>query len=633
MDQRPGTIAECLDWGEAHMNPKIRNDAKLCRHIIAFRGLNESDLETLPASVKDYLTSVGPRYRKTDRNLLRDLETAALSHDSYKQYQRGGKRLIEAFTGEADKRKERASRSDGWFDLEERLTALVDAGLEPHQSFASFTRLKDNCRKLEIDVRDLHPDYTEQLKEVCYTQNEWSSVKKAIGFLDRLRQHRILLDFLPPKAFGAIDQRWRRHFAIPDQISGEINNWVDIAARTQVPKGYEKHSRPLSKKSRDAYRAALRNYVSTAQELGEGDLSYLDTAEELFTKEIFDDVLEYWIALSGQPGSLSFRSISSYVSKIRLTLTRTGRSALPEYILGVEKVNSALEEGRNAGERMSPKVEKWCTSLVVDDNKIETFETQHHVYFKKAKAALREAKREGFRLQELIQPEAMRKLPDTKRRRARKILRRAKLFGTLAAYAAIELEGAPFRKTNTLNLEIRGKDRTLFDHSTSTDPFFEIQIPNKFLKNGEYLTQRGEELPPIQIRSHVAQDLGVDILSFFLREIRPLFLGANRGNKLFPANHRKTNALSTKTFDLWLMEGSTELGIPMTSHNFRHGYVSIQYNDDPNCLSDVAIILGDKVDTLRKYYAFLDKRRTVQTLQRDISKRRAARRVPEMQPV
>ena len=78
-----------------------------------------------------------------------------------------------------------------------------------------------------------------------------------------------------------------------------------------------------------------------------------------------------------------------------------------------------------------------------------------------------------------------------------------------------------------------------------------------------------------------------------------------------------------ETFDAWLLECSTEIGFPLTAHNFRHGVCSIQINDDPNCIEELAILLCDQPETIRKYYAFLDRESSLRKMQAKRSERRA----------
>ena len=77
------------------------------------------------------------------------------------------------------------------------------------------------------------------------------------------------------------------------------------------------------------------------------------------------------------------------------------------------------------------------------------------------------------------------------------------------------------------------------------------------------------------------------------------------------------------TFDVWLAEGSAEIGLPLSSHNFRHGYCSIAINEGRVSMEDLAKIMADKVSTLRSNYAWIDSKASVLAVQKNTARRRA----------
>ena len=200
------------------------------------------------------------------------------------------------------------------------------------------------------------------------------------------------------------------------------------------------------------------------------------------------------------------------------------------------------------------------------------------------------------------------------------------MFGVCAAYAAIELEGAPFRKANTLGLTRSGSKRTFFEHATTSTPHYCILIPNELLKNGDALTRRNQSMPPILLSDDDPGAFAFAILTFFLERIRPLFPGAASSNALFPPIEAHHSHLVDKTFGRWLLECSSEIALPLKSHNFRHGLASIMINEDPGCIEQIAMLLGDHPATVARYYAFLDRQRSLTKMQKERNARRAAHR-------
>ena len=128
------------------------------------------------------------------------------------------------------------------------------------------------------------------------------------------------------------------------------------------------------------------------------------------------------------------------------------------------------------------------------------------------------------------------------------------------------------------------------------------------------------------IRKIYKDDQGPEILKFYLKEIRPLFPEAEKTHCLFPPidhAHTTETGFVFGTFDIWLAEGSAEIGLPLCSHNFRHGYCTIAINQGDVSIEDLAKIMGDQVATLRKNYAWINGAASVVAVQKNTSRRRA----------
>ena len=137
---------------------------------------------------------------------------------------------------------------------------------------------------------------------------------------------------------------------------------------------------------------------------------------------------------------------------------------------------------------------------------------------------------------------------------------------------------------------------------------------------------RGEEVDPVTIEKRHDGDYGPEILKFYLKEVRPIFPEADRTHCLFPPiehAHTTETGFLPSTFYIWLAEGSAEIGLPLTSHNFRHGYCSIAINEGRVSMEDLAKIMGDTVATIRRYYAWINGAASVAAVQKDTARRRA----------
>ena len=128
------------------------------------------------------------------------------------------------------------------------------------------------------------------------------------------------------------------------------------------------------------------------------------------------------------------------------------------------------------------------------------------------------------------------------------------------------------------------------------------------------------------IQKRYGEDHGPEILKFYLREIRPLCPEADKTHCLFPPiehAHTTETGFLAGTFNVWLAEGSAEIGLPLSSHNFRHGYCSIAINGGRVSIEDLAKIMGDAVATVRRHYAWINGAASVVAVQKDIALRRA----------
>jgi hypothetical protein len=621
---KPPSFAECIAWGKAHPERKIVQDADWLQRLCDWRGMTLDELDQ-PVDLAVYLAEIAPKFHKNNVRLLRDLD-GAYDQETYKQYQRGGGRLIRKFTGAWDSAVERRVRTDAWAELVGLLKDLATAGLVSEKSIAGLATLIDCCRSLAIEPQALSAHHAEDLKDVLPAHKPWDLIPRGLRLLDTLRCHKILGEYLPVEAIGQIDVRYRREFVLPPGLAERIDGWVAVAARVQPGSScMAEPGDPLKPCTYDRYRAAFRNYAYTAGETGLIDLDDVDDLSDLFEDELVAETFARWLDLEGKPGGLSARSMHDYTVDLALLLERNGHADAAANFRARSADHRTLKQGRQDGRRMSAKTRAWCCALLADEGKATTFETQHILYWRRGREALAEAADLGIDLRAVADPKLMRRLPKATRKAAKRLLRRARMFGICAAFAAIELEGAPFRKSNTLDLTTKGKPTTFFTPAKAEEPSYTIIIPNELLKNGDALTARGEELPPITIEELCSADHGVRILTWFFDEIRPLFPAWQRTSHLFLAPRAADGRIPTGTFDRWLLECSNEIGLPLTPHNFRHGYVSLQYNDDRSSLPELAILLGDAESTLRRHYAFIDRMRTARDLQESVRQRRAKR--------
>jgi len=614
------TIQDAITYTELHGTPTQQQDIRKARVAMAIHGYEGPDFDRFPADLMFFDQKV-PKLSGSVPALQRLIHAAGISENTYKQSWRAARRLIAAVSGAAAEKAERHSREDSWAALLERVEILMRSGLVLPIYLASLPALIDACRQNRIAPSDLTPGTVDKLLAGRDSHSR-KNLRKGLKTLDVLRTYSRLRDLLPPEPVTPAAKKAGRLATLPPDLQVRVQDWVDRAARTQVQDDrYEHLSEPLSDSAHYRYRAALCLYIETLLTSGV-DVPEAPALAELFTQDRIDMVFGRWTTEQTHAARTNFQYAVDLIS----LLSRNGEPKAADYLHGLTQVMTRLQEGRAAGRRMSKKPRGFCEELLHDPKKKTLFQIQHVEYYRRALETLAAAKADGLDLVMLANPEHMAALPEAGRSHAKSVLRRARMFGLLAAYAAIALEGAPYRRQNILSIRHTGPKKTLFLHSEGRDPRVVIKFPNEELKNGRWLTARGEELEAITIRKRGEGDYGTQILFFYLDRIRPLFPGAELSHCLFPPIqnvHAPDTSFLVGTFDTWLAKGSAEIGLPLSSHNFRHGYCSIDINEGRRSLEDLARLMGDTVATIQRFYSWIDGARSVQAVQQDTARRRA----------
>lgn len=616
----PLTMQDAASHAAEHGTPSQQQDIRKAKAAFAMHGFEGPGFDKFPADLAAYEQAIPP-LRGSMPALQTLVHAAGVSEGSYKQFWRAGRRLIEAATGANITKLERRSREDEWAGLLDQVARLEDAGFVKSKSRVALTALTDTCRAAGIAPQALSAGQAQAwLSEAPAAQRK--ALRKGLKALDALHGTSRLQPLLPPCPVTPEAKPSGRLHTLPGPLQQAIKAWVDTAAREQVEDARYAHlAEPLSAPARAVYSAAASLYVQTLLEQ-DPSLAAETCLSRLFSVENVDRVLAAW----GMREAHKARTLTDYTTTIGVLLHRNGQPEAATYVTGLTKVLPRLVEGRSAGKTMSPKVKRWCETLLRDPKKTTLFQIQHLEYYRRALEALAAAKQTGLDLLHLSNPEMLAALPGAKRGAAKKALRTARMFGLMAAYSAIALEGAPFRRQNMLTMRHSGPRKTMYLHLSGRAPHAVIKFPNEELKNGKYLSARGEELEAITIEKRGPGDHAVGIITFYLREIRPLFPEADKTHAFFPplkAAGLPDAGFAAATFYHWLAEASAEIGLPMNSHNFRHGYCSIDINEGRRSMEDLARLLGDTVAVVQRNYAWINAKQSVLNVQKDTARRRA----------
>lgn len=623
------TLMDILRYGEGHENTTVRQYAKHFKQMFTKRGYADRHLEAFEGTLEEY-HQVAPKFSKRNARLLSSISKWGITPTTYKQYQTDGRRLIDSYHGDLQKRRERRFRQDGFARLQAVLPDLTNGGLIKERQTHNLPRLFDLARARDWDMTDITRDRVISLREDCLNSDEWGRVKQGAEFLDYLRILPTCLPLLPPTVIGSLSGVLRLDEIIPDFLADEAKIWVKQAtvvyqSDMQTKEAREATAKSYSDSSKGVYTAALRHYIMTANEIC--DFRSVNGLAALFNADLIERTLTRQCKKSGTRGGLAPRTLFSYSLVLKRVLADQNLTEASEKVERLIKSLPLLVQGQAASKIMSPKVEVWCRNLISDPLAAETFETQHFRYVEKALAAIELASIEDIDLQVFSRFPDKQVLSPERARLASQLLDQARMYGVCAAFAAIELEGAPFRKSNVINdLKTFGHPQTFFDHrDDKLNPRFEIHIPNELLKNGEAMTRRNQYLPRFSFEKNGLGHEGFRILSFYLSRIRPLFPGSDHSDYLFPALKAEPRPLVLSTFDGWLAACSANIGLYLLPHNFRHGVCTMEIFHDPTCFEELENLTGDTTATLRQHYAFIDRERQSRSLQQKRYDRRAKR--------
>jgi integrase len=498
---------------------------------------------------------------------------------------------------------------------------LVSAGFYRKQNRIALTALVDVCRTSDIAPTSLTLGHAESWLSVASAADR-KKLRNGLKALDVLRDIERLRPFLPSDPVTPAKKSAGRFCTLPAPLQHAVNDWVDVAAREQVEdQRYAHLAGTLSAPTRAKYSAATSLYVQTLLQQ-KPDLATETDLSRLVSESHVEMVFAEW----AKHDTYAARTLSGYATDFGTLLQRNGHTDVGAYAIGLTKILPRLIEGRSAAKTMSPRVKKWCQTLLRDPKKTSLFQIQHLEYYRRALEALAAAKQLDLELKTLSKPDVLAALPDKERSTVKVLLRQVRMFGMMAAYAAIALEGAPFRRQNMLSLRHTGPNKTMHLHLSGRSPHVIIKFPNEELKNGKYLSERGEELEPITIEKRGPGDHAVEIIKFYLKEIRPQFPEADKTHAFFPpleAAKTADDGFVTGTFYIWLAEASAAIGLPMNSHNYRHGYCSIDINEGRRSMEDLAKILGDTVAVVQRNYAWINAKQSVLNVQQDTARRRA----------
>lgn len=612
------TIADAIARVEAQGTASQRQDIRKALSLFRLFGLDGASLTAFPCDPVGF-EEVCPKYQTSRNTLVRLVAEAGLRPDTYKQLWRAARRLIDATLVSPVPQNSSMPDDDAWAELLQRIKDLQQVGLIDDRVSLTLSPMINAARTAGHVPCDLDSGIIDSISAEL-PASERKKIRRACRALDQMRSIPSLRQFLPSSELAPA-MRQRSLSRRPAHLDQEIAEWIETSAREQVDPDLVRFSQAHSLGSRGVYQAALRSYVDAALAVA----PHASRLPDLFTPLLIERVVTSWITENRRDE----RTLYTYAITLVATLGRTGHADAADYLHRLVRSMPSLRAGKAKSQVMSPKTKAWCRALLADPQKSRRFLSQHLHYYQAAAAALTELHEAGLDPETLaIDPTYMAALSAKQQSVARKNLQSARRNGVMAAYSAIAVEGAPLRRGTMLSLRWTGPQKTFFAHlQDRRNPHAIIRIPTEELKNGRAIEGRGEELEPIEIRRRSDASAAVDILRWYLAEIRPLFGGAVGSDCLFPplsAARAVNDSLGRGTFDKWIARCSSSIDLPLTSHNFRHGQCSLYLADGRGSIDDLARLLGDRPETVRRYYAWIDGAKSHARVQEDIARRMLA---------
>lgn len=487
--------------------------------------------------------------------------------------------ILKRYHGVAGDALVRKQMQDEWVELISAMQAL-QAVRGP--ALVSIKILADEARRAGITPRDLDRDWLLRLCDDLGVGRR-RSIVKAISMLREERAHCPLVDALLPADLAdiAVARRQAVH-DFPAHIDAQIDEVVSDYCGGAYDEILDERIGGKSEATINVYKAALRKYIETAI-----DVAAVPSEEQSLTrfldKSVFTSVMRTWMAETDESKKISARTMRSYTANIRTISAHIKLSY--DHIDAALKNNRHLKKGKEDATQMPEAIQVFCRRLLRDRRVELTFLSLHLRFQQASIAQLKDATDKDF---------------EQKRHKAIAL-------GVLAAYSAVALWSTPLRITNLRCLRIYGTNPSLI-------------LPNRVGGDVYVLVDAGDvkNRRPVRAKLNSGPTRALEVLLWYIREIRPMLPHAATTEYLFPGFEGEV--LCAQVIRNWLADNSRDLGMPMHPHNYRHGLATLYLRDHPGDYSGAARLLFVTPNTVRQHYAWIDQEAALRQVQSEVAK-------------
>lgn len=509
------------------------------------------------------------------------------TESAYQTFRRRVLAAQKSFLGvHAEKARLRAAQ-DEWTVLlaaiKPRTEARVGIADWHPMKLAMLTNFALTARSYGWQPRDMTMERAQQI-DGDFSGNVRESHARSLARLDELRAFPEILPLLPERAINFVALcRAPVRTEIPQAWETQCAAWVEKVTNNAwdpVTQTFSDVHDPHADVMKSAFRTALRAGL---------DLGVICVEDEDLAALLASDEKMYAIAgelfrRQQEPksnGHLEPRSARKYLKAINQVREHLGIDGT-----GMRQVltnNKTARAGGAAEKAMTKTNRKFCERLVEKPHLRRRFLTSFATLRTAAEDILAQSTVEGRRL--------------TKRETSR-----ARMLGVCACFAAIEIGGAPIRRTNVMALTCVGEDAQIRIPAKGNKPI-KVFLPAAVTKN------KVEIEFPIKCNKYGTYDT----IRWYVETIRPLFAHAGTSPYLFPAVNTPGPHLNADYFAAkfaQLMRTVTDF--PMTPHQMRHGQTSLLLDRYPTEIEVIAKRIDDTVGTLRQFYGWLNSLKLVE---------------------
>lgn len=564
---------------------EINGPAYLLNALRTLRShLNDEHLSKTPACL-DWIADEFPK-AKSGVHPRGDLPQKL---EAYKKWRADLIRAVKIATGEREDRALRDKSVDGWKQLLDAVKLHTGGIGILHPSRAvGLNSLADLARRNGVQPWDLSDqDTVDRLDRARGGLLQRPTLSATLRFLS---EHRFIPEIAEVLAAGPVALLAPRRAAkgLPSHIEEFVEQIIHRASSSD-DEVLGQACLNVVQSTVDRYRAAIRYHLSCLPHCAPhpqtgylnpiSDLNDINDPSSLFKTEHIVATLRHSAEKKDRKGALKPSTIAHYYSDLMAVVSRN--SLADQKLYKIIKSSQFYRAAREEGQGMTAQTEAWCQNLLTNSDANRRFKNLHRILQAKAQDLLDVQKNRPLTMAEF---HALRSM------------------GVAAAASAIEFAGRPIRLSNVLGLRFKGPDANFFLPGRGKEEF-------SFLLTAESTKARVKQ--PLTVLSKALH--GPQVLAWYLQNIRPLFEHAAVNSYLFPAVSDPSAGLDKRVFDRWFQRAATTAGLPMTFHNFRHGYATILLSENWNNLTIAADMLGNTPEVCRRNYAFIDKQEVYRT--------------------